>query len=279
MKQIIDGVSYHYEVYGEGIPLVLLHGFTGNTATWEPFQKTWGKSFQLIMVDIIGHGLTDSPSDPKRYEIAQVASDLKALLLSLDIESSHILGYSMGGRLALTFACRYPEMVDSLILVSSSPGLRTIEERQNRMEQDEKLAKRIEREGIKTFVDYWENIPLFASVKKTPQAVQEAIRRERLQQKEIGLSNSLREMGTGKQPNNWKCLPKLNVPVLLLSGSRDTKFVKIADEMEKLLTNIKKMIIQEAGHMIQVEKQDLFEEVIMDWLIQFKNNKGGISNV
>lgn len=278
MKQTINGVSYHYEIYGEGEPLVLLHGFTGNIATWEPFQKTWGKSFQLIMVDILGHGLTDSPSDPKRYEIDQVASDLKDLLLGLNIESSHILGYSMGGRLALTFACKYPETVKSLILVSSSPGLRTIEERQNRIEQDEKLAERIELQGIKAFVDYWENIPLFITVKETPQAVQEAIRRERLQQKEMGLSNSLRGMGTGKQPSNWGCLPELNVPVLLLSGSKDTKFVKIADEMEQLVTNVKKKVIQEAGHMIQVEKQDLFEEIIMDWLIQFQNNKGGIFN-
>ncbi len=272
MKQVINGITYHYDLYGNGEPLLLLHGFTGNTATWEPFKKRWGQSFQIIMVDIIGHGLTDSPADHQRYEIDQVAKDIKTLLVGLHIESLHILGYSMGGRLALSFACNYPEMLKSLILVSSSPGLRTVEERNNRIEQDERLADRIEHDGIKAFVDYWENIPLFASVKKLPAAVQETIRQERLLQKEIGLSNSLRGMGTGKQPSQWECLPKLNIPVFLLCGSEDTKFVKIAEEMQNTFPNAKRSIIEESGHMIHVEKQEVFGQIIMDWLLQVQNN-------
>ena len=98
----------------------------------------------------------------------------------MGIDKADILGYSMGGRLALSFAVLYPEFVRKLILESTSPGLESETERKNRRSQDEKLGKFILEQGIEKFVDYWENIPLFATQKGLPQAVQSAIREQRL---------------------------------------------------------------------------------------------------
>ena len=271
MRRILNGVSYHYEIYGEGDPLLLLHGFTGNVKTWEPFLSQWGKSYQFIMVDLIGHGKTDSPTDSRRYEIEKVTTDLNELLNFLQIEKVNLLGYSMGGRVALSFACQYPTMVNSLILESSSPGLKTEQERLNRIEQDYALANRIETEGLEAFVDYWENIPLFSSIKKLPTAVQDSLRRERLTQQIEGLANSLRGMGTGKQPSYWGCLSNLDIPVLLVIGSNDLKFVRIANEMEQGLTDVTKRVIDDSGHMVHLEQQKLFAEIIVKWLFQIRN--------
>lgn len=268
MKQMINGVTYHFEIHGKGAPLLLLHGFTGSVNTWAPFLKEWGEGFQVIAVDIIGHGKTDSPSDPARYEMGQVVEDIYGLLQGLNIQSIHLLGYSMGGRLALSFACAYPEMVTSLIVESSSPGLKDEREQHARTDADEALASRIETEGITSFVDYWENIPLFAPTKRLDKAIQEKIRQERLAQKAMGLANSLRGMGTGKQPSLWHCLPECKFPVLLLAGDEDEKFIKIANEMEKDLPNAKKILINDSGHMIHVEQPQIFGKIIKDWLMQ-----------
>ena len=93
------------------------------------FLQNGEKIERLIAIDILGHGQSDSPKDFKRYEILSVAKDMKQILELLKIEKTDILGYSMGGRLALSFAIQYPLFVRKLVLESSSPGLITEQER------------------------------------------------------------------------------------------------------------------------------------------------------
>ena len=219
MKIISDGIQYHVEVCGEGsIPLVLLHGFTGDTSTWTPFYDAWGKQVKLISPDIIGHGKTESPDVLSRYQIESVAKDLKAILEHFDVEQVDLLGYSMGGRLALTFALLFPKRVRKLILESASPGLATEDERQLRRMKDAELAHFIKEQGIRSFVDYWEGIPLFQTMNRLPSAQKQVIREQRLNNSPSGLANSLLGMGTGSQPSWWGKLNKLTCEVMLLNG-------------------------------------------------------------
>ena len=150
----VNGINYHVNVTGEGEPLLLLHGFTGSQLTWSPFLEEWSQSFQLILIDIIGHGKTDHPQDFTRYSIENACEDLRSILNKLGISKANILGYSMGGRLALALSILHPESVFSLILESSSPGLEIGEERQTRQQSDNLLAQRIEQDGIEKFVEY-----------------------------------------------------------------------------------------------------------------------------
>ena len=161
MKCDINGISYHVEQEGEGFPLVMLHGFTGDCRTWQPFYTQWSKKYKLIAIDIVGHGKTDSPGSIERYDMLSVCHDLKKILDQLEIKKADVLGYSMGGRLALSFTIQYPESVRNLILESSSPGLATEEERKNRRIYDEKLASFIQENGIEKFVEYWEKHSAF----------------------------------------------------------------------------------------------------------------------
>lgn len=161
MRLKVNDITYHVEVCGEGFPFLLLHGFTGDSSTWTPFCPVWGTHSKLIIPDIIGHGETDSPEDTNCYQMESAAKDLIFLLDQLDVEKIDLLGYSMGGRLALTLAILYPERVRKLILESASPGLKTKEERVLRRMKDEELANFINDRGIVSFVDYWEKIPLF----------------------------------------------------------------------------------------------------------------------
>jgi 2-succinyl-6-hydroxy-2,4-cyclohexadiene-1-carboxylate synthase len=267
MRVTINNLDVYVEVCGERFPLLLLHGFTGDSSTWTPFCSIWGKHSKLIIPDIIGHGKTDSPKDVHRYTIESAAKDLLALLDELGIEQTDLLGYSMGGRLALTFAILFPERVRKLILESASPGLRTEEERIQRRMKDRELANFIKEQGIPSFVDYWECIPLFSTMKNLPESIQRSIREQRISNNTLGLANSLLGMGSGSQPSWWEKLSLLNCEVLLVTGNKDEKFCKIAEKMLKDLKNASRIIINDSGHAIHVEQKEKFGTIVSDFLV------------
>ncbi|HDR8061450.1 2-succinyl-6-hydroxy-2,4-cyclohexadiene-1-carboxylate synthase [Bacillus thuringiensis] len=266
MNVTLQGVSYEYEVVGSGEPLLLLHGFTGSMETWRSFIPSWSEQFQVIVVDLVGHGKTESPEDVTHYDIRNAAVQMKELLDYLHIEKAHILGYSMGGRLAITLACLYPEYVHSLLLENCTAGLENEVDRKERREKDDRLADKIEREGIESFVSMWENIPLFETQKRLAENVQEAVRKERLANNPKGLANSLRGMGTGAQPSWWKELHNLKIPVLLMNGEYDEKFFRILKNIEKSVSNAKFVKIDGAGHAIHVEQPEKFDTIVKGFL-------------
>ncbi|CAM3991384.1 2-succinyl-6-hydroxy-2,4-cyclohexadiene-1-carboxylate synthase [Bacillus paramycoides] len=266
MKVTLQGVTYEYGVVGSGEPLLLLHGFTGSMETWRSFIPSWSEQFQVILVDLVGHGKTESPEDVTQYDIQNVALQMKELLDHLHIEKAHILGYSMGGRLAITMACLYPEYVRSLLLENCTAGLKSAEERKERRGKDERLADKIEQEGIESFVSMWENIPLFETQKRLSQNVKEDVRKERLANNPKGLANSLRGMGTGAQPSWWNELQNLKMPVLLLNGESDEKFFRLLKNIEKCIPHAKFVKIDGAGHAIHVEQPEKFDTIVKGFL-------------
>ena len=264
MKEHINETTYFYECHGSGPTLVMLHGFTGSTKTWDSFIATYEKKFRLITVDLPGHGQTtqDTP-----ITMAECCQDLDHLFRKLELEQFYLLGYSMGGRTALAYALQYPEQIAGLILESASPGLRTTVERMARKKHDEQLAMTLETKGLTHFINYWENIPLFSTQKQLNTAVRNKIRWEREAQRNTGLAASLRGMGTGSQPSFWKQLPMLGMPVLLLAGSLDVKFVKIQQDMAQALPNAVKNIIFDAGHAIHVEQPEIFGKIVTEFIL------------
>ena len=252
-----------YEAVGRGKPIILLHGFTGCTRNWQQIFRTLGTDYQVIAIDIIGHGNSPSPNDVKLYRMEKVAEEIVAVWKSITIDPIHLLGYSMGGRLALYLALHYPHLVHSLTLESASPGLRTEQERLARKEQDNALATRILNDGIAAFVDYWESIPLFQSQKQVAPKQREWLRQQRLSNNPIGLANSLRGMGTGQQPDLWDDLHKLPMPTYLIVGEYDTKFTLIARQMEKRMKHSKLSIIQKAGHTVHFEQPAVYSEQVL----------------
>jgi 2-succinyl-6-hydroxy-2,4-cyclohexadiene-1-carboxylate synthase len=266
MKVKLDDVDYFVEKRGTGFPLLLLHGFTGSSATWHPLAHILEKNSTMIMVDLLGHGKTEAPPMWERYEILKSAADLKLLLDILAIEKVDLLGYSMGGRLAITFAATYPDRVRKLVLESTTPGLKTVEEREARCQQDAKLATMIKKGGVKAFVDFWENISLFQTQKNLSSDKKDEIRRQRLDNNATGLANSLLGMGTGSQPSWWSSMVNFSFETLILAGELDLKFLKIGEEMLSILPNAKFLSIKNAGHAIHVEEPEKFGTIVSRFL-------------
>ena len=271
MEFSIGDATYHYEVNGQGPPIVLLHGFTGSQATWSTFVSKWKDKFQLITIDLPGHGQTVTGTT---RTMETCSDDLRQLFDHLKLAPFHLVGYSMGGRVALSFAMLYPQCVSSLILESASPGLHSEHEQKQRVVNDEKLAQRIETEGITSFVNFWENITLFDSQRKLPNVIQQSLRKERLAQSKRGLARSLRGMGSGSQPSWWDKLPELTKPVLLIVGQLDEKFVKINEIMEKSLSRADLSIVKNVGHAIHVEEPEKFGKLVVAFILK-QSSQGG----
>ena len=272
----VRGIDIHVEMNGdESLPaIVLLHGFTGSTATWKRFSECSTGSYRTVAVDLIGHGKTTAPVDVSRYSMEQQLEDLETLFDMLALRRFILVGYSMGGRIALAYSVHYPGRVSALILESSSPGLKSEDERAARRETDHRLAERIVTNGLPSFIDFWENIPLFKTQKELSEEQRQIIREERLGQREIGLANSLRGIGTGSQTSYWERLKAVNIPVLLLTGDLDTKFVTISREMQKQFPIVRHETIADVGHAIHVEKPDVFATMIEEHILQLKNRGG-----
>jgi len=263
-------------VQGKGYPLLLLHGFTGSHQTWLPFISHWSKRYKVIALDIIGHGQTESPEEVALYSMENVSKSINDILDVLGIDKVNVLGYSMGGRLGLHFALHYVKRVNGLMLESASPGLALKEEREARIQKDNTLSHRIEENGIESFVDNWEKIPLFSTQKHLPKVLKNAIRKERLQHQPIGLANSLRGMGTGRQPSLWEALAgfETSIPVLLVAGEKDEKFLNIAQEMKRKLPMSFLIVFRRAGHALHVEVAEKFDKIVYDEFYRMIEHRG-----
>ena len=243
--------------------LVLLHGFTGSATSWGTLLNDPALSgMRIIALDLLGHGQSDAPEDPQRYHIEYCQADIIGILQTLGIKRGEaiLLGYSMGGRIALY--CAFSYYFRALILESASPGLATFTERAQRRASDDALAERIEREGIEAFVNYWEQLPLFASQSNLPIECRNAQRAQRLNNRAHGLANSLRGIGTAVQPPLYQRLPELTLPVLLITGELDNKFCTIGQRMAQQLPQAQLQIVPDAGHTVHLEQPERFVTLV-----------------
>ena len=257
-----DGLTIHVEREGSGPTLLLLHGFTGSTITWSTLRETLRDRFELLIVDLPGHGRSSAPADSARYDLRRVADDLVRVLDAVDVARTAVLGYSMGARTSLQLALAHPERVSALILESGSPGIVDPTERAARVTADEALATSIERDGIGAFVDRWEKLPLWASQDKVRPVARARLHAERLAQRPQGLANSLRGAGAGVAPPVTDRLGTITPPVLLVAGALDAKYVALGQMMRERLPDARLEVVADAGHAVHLERPEAFAALV-----------------
>ena len=264
----VNGVHLNVETRGAGPPLPMLHGFTGSAATWAPAMTHFALRHRVVAPDLLGHGRSDAPPHPSRYRIGRSVADITAVLDQLGLSTVSVVGYSMGGRLALRLASTVPRRVAALVVVSASPGLRGAEARRARAAQDGLLADAIERDGVAAFVERWERLPMFATQAALPEAARERVRAERLGHSARGLANSLRGMGQGVQPPMYARLRLMRVPALILAGELDAPYCAMGREMERLMPQARLAIVPGAGHAVHLEQPEEFRRMVTEFLSQ-----------
>jgi 2-succinyl-6-hydroxy-2,4-cyclohexadiene-1-carboxylate synthase len=264
----VNSLALNVESGGSGEPLVLLHGFMGSARTWADHRPAFEDRYLTIAVDLPGHGLSDAPANLSCYRMENVTADLAAAFDQCQLDAVHLLGYSMGGRVALHFAAAYPDRVRSLVLESASPGLADPAERRARIDSDEALARRLESEGLAAFVDHWARLPLFASQERLPESVRADLRSQRLQNSVPGLANTLRGLGTGIQSPLRDRLAGVQTPTLLITGALDAKFVAINRNMADVMPRARLVIVPDAGHTVHLEQPAVFDRLVRDHLVE-----------
>ena len=265
MHLTVNGVTYCVAVQGSGPAVFLLHGFTGSGATWAPHLAAL-EGLTTVCVDFLGHGRSDAPADAARYAMDACVDDVLALRDRLGIQRCAVVGYSMGGRVAMRVALQAPESLWALVLESTSPGIADAADRRTRIVQDKKLADRIRNQGVAAFVDYWQALPLFASQSRLPDAILQALRHQRLQHSANGLANSLQGLGAGMQAPVLEELRGLRLPVLLLAGALDEKYCGQAGGMAAVLPRSRVCIVPDAGHAIHLEQPAAFDDALREFL-------------
>lgn len=245
--------SLHVETTGRGARLVLVHGFTQTARCWGPLPDDLAADHELVLVDAPGHGGSSS-----------VAADLVTggRLIAEAGGPGTYLGYSMGGRFVLHTALERPEQVRGLVLVGATAGIDDPAERAARRAADEARAEQIESIGVSAFLDEWLELPLFAGL--TPTTAQ---REEREVNTPAGLASSLRLAGTGTQQPTWDRLHELDMPVLVVAGAEDAKFVAAGERMAASIgPNATFDTVAGAGHTAHLERPDRFLAILRRWL-------------
>lgn len=262
MRLDLHGLEFNVEVEGEGKPLLLLHGFTGSARAWDAIRPHLASVARVIVPDLIGHGDSAKPAHPARYSLEWCARDLLALLDALDVRRAIVLGYSMGGRVALHLAVSAPERIEALILESASPGIEDAAERTRRVASDEALAQRILVDGIAAFVDEWEQQPLLALQPHVGDGVRQRQHELRLLNDPVGLANSLRGMGTGQMQPLWARLAALEFAVHLIAGAEDSRYSAVARSMATLLPRAESTVVAGAGHTVHLDQPEAFTRLV-----------------
>ena len=262
----LEGAELNVEMTGHGPALVALHGFTGDVQTWRSFPQAAETSFTVVAVDLPGHGASDSSPDSRLYTMERHVQALAEILDRLGLERVAWLGYSLGGRIALSAAVALPERTRTLVLESASPGIALEEERQRRIREDDALACWITEVGVQRFVEYWESLPLWNSQKRLTVVLRDSLRSQRLRNNPCGLANSLRGVGTGAQPPLHDRLEEITVPVLLVAGEEDEKFIGIAREMHGAIPTSRLATVPGAGHAVHLEQPNIFESAVTGFL-------------
>lgn len=264
----VNDIHLNVSRAGSGPTLVLLHGFTGSAANWEPHVAAFSEHFAVYAIDIIGHGESDAPVDLTHYRMERAVDDLSVLLDRLDLTSIALLGYSMGGRVALHLALALPERIRALVLESASPGIADPAERAARARADEALAASIQRDGLEAFIDRWQSLPLFASQARLASDVRQRHRAARLANSPTGLANSLLGMGAGAMTPVWDRLETFGSPVLLLAGALDAKYVEQGEAMAQLMPHATRLVLPDVGHTTHLEAPELFNRAVLDWFAE-----------
>jgi 2-succinyl-6-hydroxy-2,4-cyclohexadiene-1-carboxylate synthase len=254
-------VRLNYEVIGDGTPVTLLHGFTQSGKSWHEVISLMPPGWKWVLPDLRGHGLTSvKPGGP--YTMDACTADLEMLWGHLGIARSHLVGYSMGGRLALHVAAARPDRVLSLLTIGAHAGLEE-EAREGRRRGDEALAQRIEKDGLEAFVNYWSGLPLFEGLERRGPSFVAQVRAARMDNHVVGLAESLRGMGAGAMRPVWESLARVTCPCTFVAGQLDHGYAASARRLAASVPDGRVVIVQRAGHTVHQERPETFARLLL----------------
>ena len=255
-----DDFTMAYQDSCDRATILFIHGFPFNSSMWEPQIEELADMIRVIAPDLRGHGQSDAVSGP--YPMKLLAGDCARLLEHLSSSGPVVVcGLSMGGYVALEFYRQYPEYVDALILASTRAGADSAEGKANR----ERLAAAAREKGADAVVEAMlPNLLSPQTAEDDPELVEYVEEMMRSTSVE-GIVGAL--MGMKERPDSTPTLADIDVPTLIIHGA-DDKIIPAseAEAMHAAIEDSELVIIDDAGHLPNLEQPDAFNDAIIDFL-------------
>jgi 3-oxoadipate enol-lactonase len=261
----IDGIKIDYRIFGQGAPVVLIHGLACGKRMWFHQVRALSDRYRVITYDQRGHGLSDAPDDPSRYSPGHLARDLVGLLDALGLDEVSVVGFSMGGGPALALALSTPDRVSRLVLADVGSGADDVWKIQW-------LSRRwvdfIDREGFEGLIaemlrsDFYKSYANRGARHRHHMA--SLIRATPL----VGLRHTVSEI-LGKRRSLFRMtemLRSIEVPTLVLVGQRDYVCRNSARLLVDNVPGASLRRIPNAGHMSPLEEPKQFSASLLDFV-------------
>ena len=255
-----NGVQIHYREAGQGFPLVLIHGFTGNLRNWALQIPVLTQQFRTVSLDLRGHGHSHKPTRREEYSLELMADDVYALIQHLGIGECYLTGHSMGGMIAQHLVLAHPEPFRALVLVDTAAeipdGLRT--------EERARLVEIAREQGLEAVFDEQLKInPMADQLRAQPELL--ALWRQQflLTSREAYLYCA--QAMANREPM-LPSLPAIRVPTLIICGENDEPFVGPSRRIHERIPGSELAMIQGAGHTPQLERTEEFNRVLTGFL-------------
>jgi 3-oxoadipate enol-lactonase len=255
----VNGVSLNYREAGEGFPVVLVHGFTGNLRNWALTVPVLTESFRTVSLDLRGHGLSDKPVREEDYTLEVMASDVLAFLEALGISECYLVGHSMGGMISQHMILSRPELFRALALVDTAAQALP-----RRNEERARLMRIAREEGMEAAFEEQVRIsPQRERMLGNPEFIH--VWREQF------LMTSLEAFlacgaAMANRTSLVERLHEVRVPTLIVCGEHDAPFLEPSRRMHERLPGSELVIIPGAGHVPQIETPAEFNRVLSGFL-------------
>ena len=243
--------------------VVFLHGFLGSHTDWRGVIAPLESSYYLVCFDLPGHGKS-SAVDQSIFHFDNCCAAIADTLADLKITNCSLVGYSMGGRIALQCVVNIPQLFRAVVLVGARPGIESESARLSRLAQDEQLAERMISMPLSQFVDEWYQQPLFDSLRDSQEYRDLSARRASGDRELLALA--LARFSVGRQRPLWGELSKLTIPLGYVAGEHDTKYTAVGRRVVDLCPRAKLHIIPRAGHAVHIEQPEELSRVIASFL-------------
>ena len=243
-----DKANLFYEVHGQGPALLLTHGFAADSGMWRGQVERFSQNNTLIVWDMRGHGRTQTPVEEAAYSEAETTKDMSAILDHTGFETAVIGGLSLGGYMSLAFHADFASRVESLLIIDTGPGYKSLESRAKWNHQANKMADVIAEQGLQAL-----------------QSGSPEISQSRHSDKDA-LVRAGRHMLTQHNDRVIQSLPDIGVPTLLVAGANDEPYLAGIDYMANKIPSATKCIIPDAGHAVNIDQPELFNHAVIKFL-------------
>jgi pimeloyl-ACP methyl ester carboxylesterase len=264
-----NGIQLHYEISGEGTPIVFVHEFAGDHRSWEDQVRFFNRRYRTLVYNARGIPPTEVPGDVSDYSQDIATDDLAGIIQALDLAPAHVVGLSMGGYATLHIGLRHPDLVRSCVVAGCGYGS-VVSQREQFHKDVNEVARRFEEEGLEKFGPVYTAGPTRVQLERKDPIAYEKFQRHFIERSALGAANTMRGLQSTR-PSVYEleeAMKKSRVPTLILTGDEDEPCLEPGIFMKRTIPTAALITFPNAGHLINLEEPAMFNRVVLDFITE-----------